>query len=547
MNSFWIILNMLGGLTIFIFALKAIGDGLQEVTSKKAGRVLEILTSVPIVGMLVGTAVTMAVQSSTVVTVMVVSLVNASLMNLKQAASVIMGANIGTTLTAQLVAFRITDWWVMLSFVGFAVYILAKPKHIKTIGYVFFALGLLLLGMALMSDAMRPLRGNEGFENLMLMFADNRVLAMLVGVVFTALIQSSTAATGVVIAMAMGDGYGSESLIPLSAALPIIFGANIGTCFTAVLASINGSVSAKRAAMIHVVFNTVGASIFLIFLPQFEWVVLAISPEYDVPRQAANAHLIFSVVSTAMFLPFISQLVKLVTIIIPERKTNEFIQEAKITKHLEWQVVDNPAIAMQLAQLELLHMAGLAGQNINLAIEGLLDRKKKTLKKMKRQEKTVDKLEKEIIRYLTAMSQAAMGKSMSIRHAGLMHAANDIERVSDHARNIARHAQNLIENDIHFPPKALQEIEKMLPPLVEIYETAVQSVRENNLTLATKVKSLESTIDLREKAMRSAHIARMLKGELSAEAGAIFLEMLADFERISDHSVNISHLPQERL
>jgi len=517
------------------------GGGLQEMAGKKANRTLEILTSVPIVGILVGAVVTMVVQSSSLVTVMIVSLTNSAMMNLKQAASVIIGANIGTTLTAQLVAFRITDLWVYFAAVGFAVYFFAKPKHIKTAGHVMFAFAMLLLGMMLMSDAMRPLRNSPGFINLIVMFSDNRFLGMLVGIVFTAVVQSSTAVTGIIIAMTM------EDLIPLNAALPLILGANIGTCITAILASIGSSVSAKRAAAIHVVFNTVGAFIFLVILPQFEWAVLAISPYGDVPRQAANAHTLFSVVSAVIFMPFINQFVKLVTLIVPDRTGTEAEEKKKDTQYLDWKVVSTPSFAIPLAQRELLRMADLAGLNMQLSVEGFLEKKRKKLRQSKKLEERVDRLEKEIVSYLAAISQVSMGKHMSILHAGLLHAANDIERVSDHARNISRSARIVIENQIEFPREAILEIEDIFMPVAEIYKTALKSVQDNDTALVPKVKELEAEIDTKEKKMRESHIQRMAEGQISADSGIIFLEILSNFERIGDHSVNISHLPQGRL
>ncbi|MCL2198449.1 MAG: Na/Pi cotransporter family protein [Defluviitaleaceae bacterium] len=538
-NIFAIIFGLLGGLALFLYGLHTMGTGLQEMAGKKANRVLEILTSVPIVGMLVGTVVTIVVQSSTLVTVMVVSLVNSTMLNLKQAASVIMGANIGTTLTAQLVAFRITDIWVYCAAAGFLVYFFAKRKSIKTTGLVFFAFSMLLLGLSLMTDAMRPLREEPTFLNLISNFSDNRILAMLVGLIFTAVVQSSTAVTGVIVAMTM------EDLIPLSAALPLIIGTNVGTCFTAVLASIGGSTAAKRAAAVHVVFNATGALIFLIFLPQFEAAVLFISPDYDVPRQAANAHTLFSVVSTAMFLPLIGLLVKFVTFIIPEKKTDG--EDEKVTSFLDRNMVNNPTMAITMAQKELVSMAEIAGKNVQLALDGFVGKKKKKLKLLKKQEKLVDKMEKEIVSYLAAVSQAGMGRHMSIRHAGLLHAANDIERVSDHATNIAKLAQQVIEEKIDFPRDAIKEIEDIFKPVSEIFKTAVQSVSENDTKLIPRIKELESLIDKKEKEMRTAHIKRIARGEISAEGGIIYLDVLSNFERIGDHSMNISHLPQGKL
>jgi len=536
-----IIFGLLGGLALFLYGLHSLGSGLQEMAGKKAHKVLEILTSVPIIGMLVGTIVTIVVQSSTLVTVMVVSLVNSTMLNLKQAASVIMGANIGTTLTAQLVAFSITDIWVYCAAGGFMVYFFSKKKNVKTIGLTIFSFAMLLLGLSLMSDAMRPLREMPAFLNMVETFSENRILAMFVGLVFTAVVQSSTAVTGVIVAMTI------EGLIPLSAALPLIIGTNIGTCFTAVLSSIGGSVSAKRAAAVHVVFNFAGALIFLVFLSQFERAVIFLSPEDNVARQAANAHTLFSVISTAIFMPFIGLLIKFVTFIVPDKKTEGLVENENVTMFIDRKMASNPGIAINLAQQELLRMAELAGQNVKLAVESFLEKKKKKIKQLKKQERFVDMLEKEIVEYLAAVSQTAMGRHMSIRHAGLLHAANDIERISDHARNIARMAQQVIEEKIEFPRNALKEIEEMYGPIAEIFEIAVKSVREHDTSLIPRIKELEILIDTKEKEMRSAHIRRIAEGEISADSGIIFLDVLSNFERIGDHSTNISHLPQGKL
>ena len=537
---FQIVFALLGGLAIFLYGLKSLSTGLQEIAGKKLNRVLEILTSVPFVGMLVGAVITIIVQSSTLTTVMTVSFVNSAILNLKQAAAVIMGANIGTTLTAHLAAFQgFTNIWMYCAAVGFAVLFIAQSKNIKSVGNVLFAIAMLALGIALMSDAMRPLRGDPAFANLILRFGENRLLGMLVGLVFTAIVQSSTAVTVTVVTMT------SQGLIGLDAALVLIIGANIGTCFTAVIASINGTIAAKRAAAVHVILNVFAAVIFLIFLPQFKTAVLAISPYYDVARQAANAHTIFSLAIVIVFLPIITPFVKFVEKIVPERMSAK--SSSKETRFLNWKLISSPAVAINLAQQELLHMADIAGRNIRLAIDGLLQRDPALLKQLKQQEKLVDRLEKEIVRYLATVSQMPMGRSMSIRHAGLLHAANDIERISDHARSIGRSAKLLIDSERTLPEDALLEIENMYKPLAEIYDTAVKSVRTNSRALGLQVKELKTRVDAHERAMRAQHMTRMVSGDINAEDGIVFQEILANLERIGDHSVNISHLSRGKL
>jgi len=538
MSIVTLIFALLGGLAIFLYGLQSLSGAMQEMAGKNASRALEILTSIPIFGMLFGALVTIIVQSSTLVTVMVVSLVNTKIMTLKQAAAVIMGANIGTTLTAQLVAFRITDMWVYFAAVGFIIFFFAKPKHIKNIGISLFAFALLLLGLSLMSDAMRPLRTMEGFHSMMQTFSDFSILGMLAGAVFTAVIQSSTAATGVIVTMTM------DGLIDLNAALPLILGANVGTCLTAVLASIGTTPSAKRAATIHVIFNFTGALIFLIFLRQFEFLVLALSPAGDITRQAANAHTLFSVITTVLFLPFINQLVKLVEIIIPDKE----VQSDEIgngTMYLDWKMVKSPAIAMELVRKELLRMAELAGENIDLAMVGLLNKKRKKLKKMKKQEKLVDKLELEIAKYLTGVSQHGLSGHLSVQHAVLLHAANDIERVSDHANNIAKIAQDAMANQKELSRAVIQDVEELHTMTAEIYQTALIAVRDNNKDLVPKVKELSVELGTREKELRAANFTRITEGD--AESAMVLIDIIANFERIVAHSINITHLPQGKL
>ena len=534
---FEIVFGLFGGLAVFIFALKSMSDGLQKLAGKKAHRVMEVLTSIPVVGVLVGAAVTAVVGSSTLVTVMVVGFVNASMMTLKQAISVIMGANIGTTVTAQLVAFRITDLWPFFAAFGFLVYFVFRRKRIKTVGSVVFALGLLLLGMVLMSQAMHPLRDNPVFANLMLTLSHNRILALLVGFLFTALIQSSTAATGVIVAMAM------QGLIPLEAALPMILGTNVGTCITALFASIGTSLSARRAAVSHMTFNALGALLFLILLPQFESLVLAVSPANDLPRQVANAHTLFSVINTLLFLPFITPFTKLITLMVPGEETA--LPRGPI--YLASNLVTSPSFAIKQAQKELLRMADFAGQNVQLAMEAFLERDEKKVKQVREQETVIDELEQAISHYLSQVSQSGMDDATSIRHTGLLHAANDLERISDHAEDIAELAQKSIDEKISFSDEGIEELKEMYGMVEEAFQTAVQSIRSEDPSLVPKVKAMEEQIDAREKALRTAHISRLKEGRCTADSGTVFLALINHFERIGDHADNLSDLPLGKL
>jgi len=532
-----IIFGLFGGLALFIFGLKSMSDGLQKLTGKNTQKVMGILTSLPVVGVVVGILITIVTQSSTLVTVMVVGFVNTAMLNLRQAISVIIGANIGTTLTTQLVAFRITDTWIFFAAIGFAVYFIFKHKVVKNAGFVSFSLGMLLLGMSLMSQAMVPLRDEPAFQQLMLTFSDNRLLAMLVGAIFTAVIQSSTAATGVIVAMTM------YSLIPFEAALPLVLGTNLGTTVTAVLASLGGSVSARRAAMAHVLFNAIGIVIFLIFLDQYESLILAISPENSIERQVANAHTLFSVINAIIFLPFLGPFAKLLEKIIPGE--DKPVVQGPV--YLDWNMANTPNVSINLAQQELIRMSDFAKESVKLAVEGLLERDLSKLEEARKQEDIVDELEAEIMRYLARISQSSMDPDMSIRHTGLLHAANDIERISDHGDNIADLALELIENNIQFTDDAIAELKDMYDLVMKIYDKAVQSARDNDASIVPDVEALEAQIDLKEKELRTSHMDRLREGLCSADSGVIFLDIIINFERIGDHSNNISHLPTGKL
>ena len=531
---FKLIFGLLGGLALFIYGMQLMGDGLQNLASKKMRHVLEVLTGVPLVGVLIGAAVTAVAQSSSLTTVMVVGFVNASLMTLKQGISIIMGANIGTTITAQLIAFKITEYWYFIIALGFVAYFFARKKQIKNTGFIFFSIGLLLLSMVLMGDAMKPLSASDDFAKAMLMFSRYKLLGLLTGLVLTAIVQSSAATIGVVIAMA------SQGLISLDAALPILLGQNIGTCITAVLASIGTGTSARRAAAAHVIFNFLGAILFMICLPVFQNAVLAVSPAGDVPRQIANAHTLFNVICTIICLPLINKFTNLVMRLVP----GEEKELARGPIYLDWHMVDKPAVAIDLALKEVLRMAALAGDNVRMAVDGFLQRDAKLLREMKDQEAVVDDLEKEISRYLAKVSQSGMGEALSIRHTGLLHASNDIERVSDHADNIADRAFISIGDDLRFSSMAIEEIKTMYALVRETYNMAVEALKEGSEDLARQVYAKEQVIDDMEKQLRKSHIGRLKEGICETEAGVVFLDIISNFERVGDHANNLAHVSQ---
>lgn len=528
-----VLFGLFGGLAIFIYGMQAMVSGLQKVAGSKMRRILELATGVPIIGVLFGTLVTGIIQSSSLATVLVIGFVNAGLMNLKQAIAVIMGANIGTTFTAQILAFKIEEYALPIIAVGFILYFFAnKRKKLKHMGYAIFSLGLVLLGLALMSNSMYPLREMEGFSSVMLALGEHRMLGLLVGTVFTIVIQSSSACIGILLALS------TQGLIGLDAAIPIMLGTNIGTCFTSVLASIGTKLTAKRAAFAHVLFNIIGSVAFIIFLNPFEAFVLAFSPADDLPRQIANAHTYFNVLSTVIALPFINQFTNLVIKLFPgEEKT-----VSNTTEYLDWPNSTSPHISIPLAAREVGRMGEISADNLDKSLEAFIKQDEVLIKEVEELEDLVDYLEREINRYLLKASENELTEEQSIVHTGLLHAANDIERISDHAQNIAQMALFSLEEGLTYSESALDELRDMHQAVAAILRDALTAFLNNDLELAQAVLDRDVSIDEMEKTLRRKHIARLNEGTCLPPSGVIFLDIISNFERVGDHATNIAHV-----
>lgn len=529
--------GLLGGLALFLYGMFSMGEGLQKAAGDRMRKILEVLTGIPIVGVLMGTLVTAIIQSSSATTVMVVGFVNAGLMTLKQAISVIMGTNIGTTMTAQLIAFKLGDYFLPIIGIGFLINFIAKKKTVKYLGQVLFGFGLLLMGLYVMGDSMKPLRDYTGFQELMINFGKYKILGVLVGIVMTMLIQSSSATIGILIALA------TQGLIPLEAALPILLGDNIGTCITAVLASIGTKLVAKRAAAAHVLFNIVGTIVFLTFMPYFQVLVLAVSPEGDIARQIANAHTSFNLINTCLFLPFISAYAKLITKIVPGEE--KIIKKGPI--YLDQRMLNTPSIAMSLVNKEIIRMGELALENLNNAHLAFIKKDEKILKEVIEVEDVIDELENAITEYLASLSQKGLSEENSNLHTGYLHAVNDIERIGDHAHNIAELAEIGINDNINFTPFAVKELSEMQSLVSETFKLAIESLKERDIAKAQKVIENENKIDEMEKSLRRSHIGRLNEGQCIVHAGVIFLDMISNLERVGDHSHNIASVITQEI
>ena len=387
-------LAFLGGIALFMYGMQLMGDGLQKAAGAKLQKILEAMTGVLAMGILLGAVVTAVLQASGATTVMTVGLVNAGLLTLKQGFGIIMGANIGTTMTAQLIAFKLSDYITILIFIGFLMQLLARKSRTKYLGQVMLGFGILMLGMDMMGKAVMPLRNYSGFVHFIEVFSSNPLLGIGIGMIMTVLIQSSSATIGILIAMA------GQGLIPLEGAIPVLLGDNIGTCITAVLASLRANLTAKRVAAAHVMFNVIGSIIFVILMPFFIKFVLLVSPDGDIARQIANAHSAFNILNTLLFMPFVNPFIKLVEKIVPGKA--EIISMRPV--YLDKNMLNTPSIAISLAVKEVVRMGELARKDVRLGMEAIQSFDADKVKYVLEHEPVVDALERDITDYLTQMS-----------------------------------------------------------------------------------------------------------------------------------------------
>lgn len=533
--------SLFGGLAVFIYSMSLMGDGLQKAAGEKMRRILEVLTSNPVMGILVGTLVTMIIQSSSATTVMVVGFVSANLMTLPQAIGVIMGANIGTTVTAQIVAFNLGEYAYLITAVGFILFFFFNKKIIKYVGQIIFAFGLLFIGLNVMSDAMKPLAQSAMFEDIIHRVSDTPILGLFVGTLLTLIVQSSSATIAVLLNLAQEPDANGQALISLQGALPILFGSNLGTTITGILASIGARVNGKRAAMAHTVFNAVGSVLFMLILPYFAKFVVFISPKGTetevIARQIANAHTSFNIVNTILWAPFVLILAKIVTFLV--RGEEETIENRVM--YLDYKILNNAAVAMDLATKELTRMAELARKMMSNAKKAFIHSNVEAAKKVHEIESIVDMLQTEIIKYLSTMlSQSSLTDRQSIRLAGLMHTANDIERMGDHCKNVAELAMEKIEKDLPFSKEAISDLTNAFNKLNEMVDHSIQSLSQGNTELAKKVLAEESEIDKLESDLRDRHMKRLDSGLCNPTSTIMFIELIHNIERIGDHCNNIA-------
>ena len=521
-------LTVAGGLGLFLYGMQLMADGLQKAAGDRLRKLLELLTTVPIVGVFVGTLVTVLVQSSSATTVMVVGFVNAGLMSLAQAISVILGANIGTTITAQMVSLKLTEIALPAIAVGFLLTLLGRSKMQKQIGQVVLGFGILFLGMTVMSDALKPLRTNPAFLGYMIQFGARPLIGVFAGMVFTAAIQSSSAFTGLIISLALQD------LIGLDSAIALILGSNIGTCITAMLASIGTNLTARRAALAHVLFNVIGVIIFLPFIGPF--VNLVAGTANTIAHQAANAHTFFNIINVTLFIPFIKPFSRLVTRLMP----GEEIVVSYGPKYLDPHLIVTPSVALGQATKELIRMGDIAIAMLDDVYIAFKSGNRDYIKYAAQKESTINALEQDIVVYLVKISQRSLSDEQSSRLNALLNICNDLERVGDHAENLMELAEYRHEHKLPFSAEGIAELEDMQGRVKGLVQSAIQALSENDLDIAKDILRRENEIDQLEKELRRSHIARLNENKCHAGAGIVFLDMISNLERIADHANNVA-------
>lgn len=543
--DFFSLVTMLGGLALFLYGMSILGSGLEKVSGGRLESALEKLTKNTFSSVLFGALVTAAVQSSSATTVVVVGLVNARVMKLRQAIGVIMGANIGTTITAHILRlagvdssnfliqfFKPSTLAPLFAIIGVLLFMSSKRTVKKDVGQILLGFGILFTGMITMSDAVAPLADMPGFAKLFSMF-ENPVLGVIVGTLVTAVIQSSSASVGILQALS------STGVITCASAFPIIMGQNIGTCITPILASIGASKNAKRTAMVHLTFNILGTVIFLAATYLFQYTIGF--PFWNDPISMggiANFHTIFNVTITLLFVPFVGLLERIVCTMIKDDPTGEDEEEGVVVQ-LDDRLLVSPGLALEYVHKATVQMGKLALKNFRNSIKQFEKLDLKREERMRENEDTIDKLESRLGIYLLKLSERELTESESRQVSQTLQVISEFERVGDYSMNNAQCALRLFDDKANFSQKALSELQVLSEAVGEIIEKAIRSFEEQDVAVAATIEPLEQVIDLVEETLKERHILRLRDGSCSIEAGFPYVETLSSLERIADHCSNV--------
>ncbi len=542
-----------GGLGMFLYGMNIMADGMQKTAGGKMKQFLGMLTNNRVMGVALGALITAIIQSSGATTVMVVGFVSAGVMSLSQAVGVIMGANIGTTITAWIVsmsqlgeAFAVMKpefYAPLIIGIGALLMVFTKSQKKKQAGEICVGLGLLFVGLSFMSTSISGYTDAPIFAQAFALLGSNPVLGMLIGLIVTALLQSSSASVGILQTLAL------NGIVTTNAAIYITLGQNIGSCVTALISSIGGSRTAKRAACIHLSFNIIGSLLFGIGA----MILFLIAP--DVAHSNINAvqisifHTVFNLTNTIVLFPFAEQLVKLSGLMVKEKPedSGEEDEETQTLRHLDERIFESPAFALETAAAEVIHMGELVLGNLERAVRTLETGNDQEIDQIYQVEKTVDHLEKILTDYLIKVDNLSLNEHQKLVVANLFYSVSDIERVGDHCENLAELAQSLIKDNSRFTDTALDDLKQMSDVVIEAFRSAIETRKSGNMDAVRRVSQLEDEADNLEEELREKHIERLSAGKCSTSAGIVFLDILTNLERVSDHAYNLAGYVKDEL
>ena len=541
-----IIFGVVGGLGLFLFGMGLMSDGLKKIAGQKLKSLLESLTKHRVIGVIVGALTTAMIQSSSATTVMTVGFVNAGLLTLKQALGVVLGANIGTTITAALVSilavFKISDFALPMVGIGFLIAVIGKTQKTRSFGHILVGFGILFLGIDFMKEAFSPLKDDQNVNNALIWLGRNPILAVLAGTVITMLLQSSSASIAMIQMLAFQGAFGTDWHTVLQVTIPFVLGDNIGTTITAQIAAIRTSRNAKRAAMGHTIFNVIGVMYMLPLVwmgwydHAIEWITPGQLNEETIMRYIFFAHFAFNVFNVIIFLPLINGLAAIVLKILPVTQAELAQKPVVLERHL----LETPVIALEQTEREIIRMAQTAKKALTHAIDGILQDDRKKLASVMEIEDFIDTFQIEITSYLSELSQVQLSDEVSVKLPVLLHTVNDLERIGDHAVNIVEIAQRKIDQKLSFSDYAMAEAGQIRTEIDEMFEDIITALEHDDIEAAKSALTKEAKLNKMQIDFRRSHVERMTNGICTAETGLIFIDLVDNIEKIGDHLTNIA-------
>ncbi len=552
-NDISSLFSFIGGLGMFLYGMNIMADGMQKTAGSKMSQFLGMLTNNRLMAVLLGALITAIIQSSGATTVMVVGFVSAGVLNLTQAVGVIMGANIGTTITAWIVSmnqlgdafavFQPAFFAPLLIGIGAIFMLFGKKQRMKTAGEILVGLGLLFIGLDFMSSSISPYTDAPIFSEAFRLLGSNPFLGMIIGALVTALLQSSSASVGILQTLAM------NGVVTTNAAIFITLGQNIGSCVTAMISSIGGSRTAKRAAVIHLTFNVMGAVIFGVI----SFILFSLHPVLAAHNitsvQISIFHTIFNLTNTALLFPFANQLVKLSGVFVPEDKKEPAVtdEESETMKHLDERIFESPAFAVETAAMEVVHMGQITMENVRRAMDAVLTKNANEVEDVYKTEQTINNMEKMLTEYLVKVNNLSLTERQKLVVNDLFYSINDIERVGDHAENLAEQAEYMVQHNISFSETGESDLHVICETAFNSFKHSINARQKGDMDDVRKVSQYEDEVDTLEEELREKHIERLSAGKCDPSAGVVFLDLISNLERISDHAYNLAGYVKDEM